>query len=310
MNYVTNYYKNLSEQLQEKLNLLEYQIKNLQEDLTPGTIVQGYGTSNNSTTTNQDSNPDLNAFLQAWGSSNSTYDYNGDGVVDGNDLGIFLSNMISAGKQPGPQLAQPLIPGGSGVKTPGSGRTSVSAIDQPGTVNGADFGSGGPSTPGNPGTPDVRGPVIPRKPPYSGPGRPPQPPQPPSGPDTPDVGGPVIPRKPPYSGPGRPTQPPTSGGPDVTQADGPVVPYGPYSGPGRPMRPPVQPPPTGPKTRKTDPTATGIATGTGVDIGSGTPPSQPPVINGINQEGVPYWMSQRTTQADSSFRDMQRRRKF
>lgn len=35
MNYVTNYYKNLSEQLQERVNVLQYRLKQLNEDNTP-----------------------------------------------------------------------------------------------------------------------------------------------------------------------------------------------------------------------------------------------------------------------------------
>lgn len=138
MNYLTNYYKNLSEQLQEKINLLESQLVQVNEDLEPGTIVQGYGSSNTSTTTNQNDSPELNSFLQAWGSSDPTYDYNGDGVVDGNDLGIFLSRSLDRSRPSSPaRIASTALQGTPGIETPSTpagGSKQMRALDQPGTA--------------------------------------------------------------------------------------------------------------------------------------------------------------------------------
>lgn len=136
MNYLTNYYKNLSEQLQNKLNVLEAEIQNLTEDLASdgvGTIVQGYGTTNTNTTTNQNQNSDLNNFLQAWGSSDSQYDYNGDGVVDGNDLGIHLSRMLGSGRGSTPTTMASTRASESTPEVSGSTKR-VAALDQPGTA--------------------------------------------------------------------------------------------------------------------------------------------------------------------------------
>lgn len=137
MNYLTNYYKNLSEQLQKQINLLESYIHGLNEDLVPGTIVQGYGSSNSSTATNQNQNPELNSFLQAWGSSDPTYDYNRDGVVDGNDLGIFLSRSLDTSRPSSPvRMASTALQGTPGLETPSTpagGSKQMRALDQPGT---------------------------------------------------------------------------------------------------------------------------------------------------------------------------------
>jgi len=136
MNYLTNYYKNLSEQLQEKVNILESYLQQINEDLEPGTIVQGYGSSNTSTTTNQNDSPELNSFLQAWGSSDPTYDYNRDGVVDGNDLGIFLSRMVDRGGSSPSMMASTAARGTPGLETPttpSGGSKRMTALDQPGT---------------------------------------------------------------------------------------------------------------------------------------------------------------------------------
>lgn len=138
MNYLTNYYKNLSEQLQEKVNFLESYLQQINEDLEPGTIVQGYGSSNTSTTTNQNDSPELNSFLQAWGSSDPTYDYNGDGVVDGNDLGIFLSRSLDRSRPSSPtRMASTALQGTPGLETPSTpagGSKQMRALDQPGTA--------------------------------------------------------------------------------------------------------------------------------------------------------------------------------
>lgn len=176
MNYLTNYYKNLSEQLQEKINTLELYLHNLNEDLEPGIIQQGGGAGVGTGSPNQpNNNSDLNAFLQAWGTSNPSYDFNGDGVVDGNDLGIFLSNMISNGRPTTPTVQAQTSFGGTPMGPRGGKQTGkVTAIDQAGVENAASAGAGGFQTggPNRPGiTPTAEGgPVIRTKVPYSGPG--------------------------------------------------------------------------------------------------------------------------------------------
>lgn len=138
MNYLTNYYKNLSEQLQEKVTILESYLHKMNEDLEPGTIVQGYGASNTSTTTNQNDNAGLNSLLQAWGSSDPTYDYNGDGVVDGNDLGIYLARMVggNGGSTPTTMASTAMrgTPGAETPATPAGTPKKMKALDQAATA--------------------------------------------------------------------------------------------------------------------------------------------------------------------------------
>jgi hypothetical protein len=158
MNYLTNYYKNLSEQLQEKLNHLEKYVSFLSEDLASGTIEQGAGPGagvGTGTTTNQnnDSN-DLNALLQAWGSSNPQFDLNRDGVVDGDDLGLFLANMLNRGQSSPVAMASTALPGTPETETIGGGGgqkagRAAKALDQPGLASGRvgrmfDVGAGAP----------------------------------------------------------------------------------------------------------------------------------------------------------------------
>ena len=250
MNYLTNYYKNLSEKLQEKVNLLESYLNQVNEDLDPGTIDQGYGSSSSSTTTNQNENPGLNALLSAWGpvdpnSPNAQFDYNGDGFIDGDDLGVFLSNSMSGGRPTTPQLAPVTRPGGQPT-SPGSGK--VSAMDQAGVENisGGGFQTGGPNRPG----------ITPN-----------------------EVGGPVVRTKTPSYSPG------------VNTGN-------------------RQNPPTPPRTPKKtfSPTQTTVQSEMG-GVDSFSPTQGMPAMDEVGQEGIPYWMSQRTTQTDAGFRAMQRKRK-
>lgn len=145
MNYLTNYYKNLSEQLQEKLNHLEKYVNFLSEDLEPGTLEQGAGPgagigTGTTTPPNQNNNSnDLNALLQAWGSSNPQFDLNRDGVVDGDDLGLFLANMLNRGQSSPTTMASTALPGTPETETLGGGQKagrSAKALDQPGLASG------------------------------------------------------------------------------------------------------------------------------------------------------------------------------
>lgn len=134
MNYLTNYYKNLSEQLQEKINILESYLHNLNEDLEPGIMQQGGGAGvgvGTGSPNQPNNNSDLNAFLQAWGTSDPSYDFNGDGVVDGNDLGVFLAGMLNRGGNTPTVMASTSIPSTPG-EIAGTPARKVKAIDQPG----------------------------------------------------------------------------------------------------------------------------------------------------------------------------------
>ena len=400
MNYLTNYYKNLSEKLQEKVNLLESYLSQVNEDLSAGTISQGYGSSTTSSTNqNQNNDQGLNALLGAWGpvnsnSGNAQYDLNGDGFVDGDDLGQFLANMSNSGgpvvmastsaatpgtqsmggktprvsgkasaaqtanissnygsgidtnrptngndsemqgllaawgsndprydynrdgvvdgddlglvlarmvsaqnnSQNNPQLAEPTMSGGKVGN--GSNRNAVTAIDQPGVAG--NFGQGGPGSFGNGGSPRPpapkpgprgRNPTVTGVGNYTSSGNP----------VTPGGGSPRPPAPKPGPG-GRPMQP-TFGGFDTVQpTPNPFDVNSEFGNFGNPIVPPKQ-------TRKTGPNfGTQSEIGSGFDVGSGIPSSQGQE-NGMNQQGIPYWMSQRTTQTDAGFRAMQRKRK-
>lgn len=368
MNYVTKYYKNLSEQLQEKLYLLESYFNQLNEDLSAGTMSQGYSSSNStSTNQNQNSNQGLNALLAAWGpvdsnSGNAQYDLNGDGFVDGDDLGQFLANMSNGGGGPVVMASTSAATPGTqsmGGKTPrlsgkanaaqtanissnyGSGmgtnrptnvndsemRALLAAwgtnnpsfdYNQDGIVDGDDLGlvlarmlsaqNNSQNNPqlaeptlsgGNIGNarnrntitaidqPGVAGNFGQGSPGSYGDGGSPRPPAPKPGPG------------------GRPMQP-TAGGFDTTT----ITPnpldtdsgFGNFGNPRTPPKQPIRPTKTGPNF------GTQSEIGSGFDLGSGIPPAQTP-MSGTNQGGIPYWMSQRTTQTDAGFRAMQRRKR-
>jgi len=80
MNYLTNYYKNLSEKLQHRVNHLENQAKMINEAVTTMSVYNAGRASGD-----------------AFGGSGIPGDYNGDGVVDGYDLGIALGNYGQPG---------------------------------------------------------------------------------------------------------------------------------------------------------------------------------------------------------------------
>lgn len=83
MNYLTNYYKNLSEKLQHRVNTLESQARMINEAMTSYNV---YG--------NRPSAMDTAAM---GGGAGIPGDYNGDGRVDGYDLGIALGNYGQPG---------------------------------------------------------------------------------------------------------------------------------------------------------------------------------------------------------------------
>jgi len=105
MNYITNYYKNLSEQLQEQVNRLEKEVKMINEAVAsyqtmarpaqmggPSTLSDRY-----SVNSGDQYSAEVQGVLSSWGQSNSPYDYNGDGVVDGVDLGLALGGNFGQG---------------------------------------------------------------------------------------------------------------------------------------------------------------------------------------------------------------------
>jgi len=97
MNYITNYYKNLSEQLQAQVNHLEREVRMINEAITAGTMApsaQSFAQAGRPEATNPGYDPQmLAALLAAYGQSSSQFDYNRDGVVDGADLGILLGGQ-------------------------------------------------------------------------------------------------------------------------------------------------------------------------------------------------------------------------
>lgn len=147
MNYITNYYKNLSEQLQAKVNHLEREVKMINEAMgaaTMGPGAQSIAQAGRPEATNPGYDPQmLAALLAAWGQNSSQYDLNGDGVVDGADLGMVLggqgsvpgmmrSTQLSTGSQASPagSLSQGQFVSGAGMRRPtqaGGGRFNNTA---------------------------------------------------------------------------------------------------------------------------------------------------------------------------------------
>jgi hypothetical protein len=97
MNYITNYYKNLSEQLQAQVNHLEREVRMINEAIAAGTMApsaQSMAQAGRPEATNPGYDPQmLAALLAAYGQNSSQFDYNRDGVVDGADLGILLGGQ-------------------------------------------------------------------------------------------------------------------------------------------------------------------------------------------------------------------------
>ena len=100
MNYITNYYKNLSEKLSDEVRVLENQVKQLHEaygsyGTAPGSLGMGASPAFSFAPPRQQQYP-INSILSSWGSQNSQQDLNGDGVVDGMDLGIGLGGGLQS----------------------------------------------------------------------------------------------------------------------------------------------------------------------------------------------------------------------
>ena len=148
MNYITNYYKNLSEQLQAQVNRLEREVRMINEAMgaaTMGPGAQSVAQAGRPEATNPGYDPQmLAALLAAYGQNSSQYDFNGDGFVDGADLGILLggqgtvpggmmrSTQLSTGSQASPagSLSQGQFVSGAGMRRPtqaGGGRFSNTA---------------------------------------------------------------------------------------------------------------------------------------------------------------------------------------
>jgi len=97
MNYITNYYKNLSEQLQAQVNHLEREVRMINEAMGAATMssgAQSIAQAGRPEATTPGYDPQmLAALLAAWGQNSPQYDLNGDGVVDGADLGMVLGGQ-------------------------------------------------------------------------------------------------------------------------------------------------------------------------------------------------------------------------
>jgi hypothetical protein len=148
MNYITNYYKNLSEQLQAQVNHLEREVRMINEAIAAGTMAPGaqsFAQAGRPEATNPGYDPQmLAALLAAYGQNSSQFDYNRDGVVDGADLGILLggqaggnpltqrSTQVSTGNPatPAGSLGQGQFVSGAGMRRPtqaGGGRFNPTA---------------------------------------------------------------------------------------------------------------------------------------------------------------------------------------
>jgi len=148
MNYITNYYKNLSEQLQAQVNHLEREVRMINEAITASTMApsaQSFAQAGRPEATNPGYDPQmLAALLAAYGQNSSQFDYNRDGVVDGADLGILLggqaggnpltqrSTQVSTGNPatPAGSLGQGQFVSGAGMRRPtqaGGGRFNPNA---------------------------------------------------------------------------------------------------------------------------------------------------------------------------------------
>jgi len=156
MNYITNYYKNLSEQLQAQVNHLEREVRMINEAIAAGTMApsaQSMAQAGRPEATNPGYDPQmLAALLAAYGQNSSQFDYNRDGVVDGADLGILLGG---GGNNP---LTQRSTQYGTAL-----GGQSVSGVASrnPAQLGGGRFNAtgsiGGPNGFGTPGRPTQAG---------------------------------------------------------------------------------------------------------------------------------------------------------
>jgi len=147
MNYLTNYYKNLSEQLQARANYLENQVRMINESMT--TYNAGYGSGR------RVAGP-ADSFARPGQSIPG--DYNGDGLVTGADLGLALGqNQASTNVTSnwGGQFGGAYAPVSAQSSSTLRGRRSVAGeadtfsrpsgglagdLNNDGVVNGADLG--------------------------------------------------------------------------------------------------------------------------------------------------------------------------
>lgn len=175
MNYITNYYKNLSEKLSDEVRVLENQVKQLHEaygsyGTAPGSLGMGASPAFSFAPPRQQQYP-INPILSSWGSQNSPQDLNGDGVVDGMDLGIGLGGGLQS-------VGNPTQMNTTGFGTMPSMRTGMAGAGTQRSSFGRGFGQpGAPSM--APGAPSQMGA---RPQPMSGQFR---------NPNAPQVGGPV-----------------------------------------------------------------------------------------------------------------------
>ncbi len=148
MNYLTNYYKNLSEQLQHRAFYLERQVKAINEAMS---TYNSIGMSSNRRPTAA-----ADSYVPR---TNIPGDYNGDGRVDGADLGLGLGAGQNAstvignwggmyGQPSAPVYAQPSSSGRKNrLSAAGQADGNVSGsgdegpdLNNDGVVNGADLG--------------------------------------------------------------------------------------------------------------------------------------------------------------------------
>jgi hypothetical protein len=147
MNYLTNYYKNLSEQLQARANYLENQVRMINEAMT--TYNTGYGSGR------RVAGP-ADSFARPGQSIPG--DYNGDGLVTGADLGLALGQNQAATNVTsnwGGQFGGAYAPVSAQSSSTSRGRRSVAGeadafsrpsgglagdLNNDGVVNGADLG--------------------------------------------------------------------------------------------------------------------------------------------------------------------------
>jgi hypothetical protein len=170
MNYITNYYKNLSEKLQAEVNFMQKEVNMINEAITAGKMApnsQSFAQAGRPQATNPGYDPQmLSALMAAYGQSSPQFDYNRDGVVDGADLGILLGGQggtnpltqrstqygMGLGNQgnqfAGPATRPPQGGGGfgGGMRPTGSMGGANGFQTQRPTQGGGGFGGGSPFT--------------------------------------------------------------------------------------------------------------------------------------------------------------------
>ena len=178
MDYLTNYYKNLCEKLQHKLNALETTVKHLQEaqssyyddeyrnysggggmggGMGGGVSTRDVSSQMPTSSTDRYGNP-INDVLNNWGPNGGVGDLNGDGRIDGADLGLALGgggSMQMRSGRGGPGSGEYGSPtrdtstgAGTGNQTEGGyGRRPMPPVTRP-TTSAGNQTEGGYRTPG------------------------------------------------------------------------------------------------------------------------------------------------------------------